>query len=146
MLGSEHTYTCVGRSGDKMEYASTLIHFVHKAPKQPNLLGYLSSLESDEVDSYSKVRIVHYYEDMFDVMGSNLVLPCKTSIKADIYWLNVNGNIITNHSPRHKVLPTGELMIQNLKWGDMGSYTCVAKTPMSKDTISTFVYPLEGED
>lgn len=146
VAGTEHTYTCVGRSGSKMDYASTVIHFVHKAPKQPNLLGLLSSLNTEASDSFNKVRIIHYYEDLFDVMGSNVVLPCKTSIKSDIYWLNENGSIITNNSPRFKVLPTGELLITNLRWNDMGSYTCVAKNSVSKDTISTFVYPLDREN
>lgn len=44
-----------------------------------------------------------------------------------------------------QTLPTGELLISDLKWNDMGTYTCVAKNGIAKDTIQTFIYPLRNE-
>lgn len=141
--GSEHSYTCVGRAGSKVESATTIIHFSHKQPKPQNLLGLLSALDSS--DEFKKLRITHYYEDLYEVIGSNVILPCKTSSKADMQWLNVEGQPIAQE-PRFKTLPTGELLITNLRWTDMGTYTCVAKNSASKDVASTFVYPLANEN
>jgi hypothetical protein len=33
-------------------------------------------------------------------------------------------------------------MIKNLQFKDMGTYICLAKNTVSKDVVSTFLYPL----
>lgn len=38
-------------------------------------------------------------------------------------------------------MSSGELIIQDLRWSDMGQYTCVARNALGKDFIETFVYP-----
>lgn len=43
---------------------------------------------------------------------------------------------------RFKILATGDLMIANLQFKDMGTYICLAKSVASKAVISTFLYPL----
>lgn len=49
--------------------------------------------------------------------------------------------MIGAQNPRQKVLPNGDLLISPLRWSDMGTYTCIARNPISKDTAETFVYP-----
>ncbi|XP_013133874.1 PREDICTED: neural/ectodermal development factor IMP-L2-like, partial [Papilio polytes] len=39
------------------------------------------------------------------------------------------------------VLPSGDLLIVELQWGDMGEWTCSARSAQGKDTATTFVYP-----
>lgn len=78
-------------------------------------------------------------------MNSDIILPCKTvgTPKPDIFWIDNNKNkIISNEDSRVMVMPDGELRIKNLDWLDMGDYTCVASNDFSKDSITTFVYPL----
>lgn len=48
-------------------------------------------------------------------------------------------------SLRFKVLGTGELLITNLRFNDMGTYICLAKNSVSKDVVSTFLYPLANK-
>jgi hypothetical protein len=43
---------------------------------------------------------------------------------------------------RFKILPTGDLLITSLQFKDMGTYICIAKNTVSKDVVSTFVYPM----
>lgn len=38
--------------------------------------------------------------------------------------------------------PGGELILNNLSWSDMGEYTCVVENSISRDTTSTFLYPM----
>lgn len=91
-----------------------------------------------------KSRIVLYYSVIFDTIGKTVVLPCEVSgwPRPDVYWLDVNNNIITNDNPRYKIQSNGELAIESLHWNDMGSFTCIAKNRFSKDSISTFLYPI----
>uniref|UniRef100_T1HGU6 Ig-like domain-containing protein n=1 Tax=Rhodnius prolixus TaxID=13249 RepID=T1HGU6_RHOPR len=46
---------------------------------------------------------------------------------------------ITRYSP---ILDSGDLIIRNLRWPDMGVYMCVAENSVGKDIISTFLYPM----
>lgn len=90
-----------------------------------------------------KVRVLSYYATVFSAIGKSLVLPCKATGKPhpEIFWLDSEQNLINSQHPRHKVLPNGDLLITPLKWADMGTYTCIARNPISKDTAETFVYP-----
>lgn len=137
---AERTYTCVGRSGSKTALATTTIYPDHSKPK-------LSSRRMNPLSSLSgakKSRIVFYYSFIFETIGKNVLLPCEVSgwPRPNVYWLDVDGNIINNENPRYKVQESGELAIQSLHWNDMGSYTCIAKNQLSKDSISTFLYPV----
>lgn len=42
---------------------------------------------------------------------------------------------------KYEILETGDLLIKDLKWADMGSYVCTVSDDQSSDSISTFVYP-----
>lgn len=55
--------------------------------------------------------------------------------------LDTEQTMIGTQNPRLKVLPNGDLLISPLRWSDMGTYTCIARNPISKDTAETFVYP-----
>ncbi|XP_063708931.1 neural/ectodermal development factor IMP-L2 [Culicoides brevitarsis] len=146
-IRSESTYTCVAKSGGKTAYASTT---VHKGPrsliKQQNLTDNFL-YKTNLYGALKPVRITNFIKSILTLMGSNLILPCRTIGRplADITWLDIDGNVIAGKDPRFKTLPTGELIISDLKWSDMGSYTCVAKNGLSKDTISTFIYPIKDD-
>ena len=42
----------------------------------------------------------------------------------------------------NQVLSNGDLLIRNISWKDMGSYTCSCTNDTGVDEISTFLYPV----
>lgn len=72
------------------------VHFSHES-KQPKTLAsdMLSTLVGSE-----KTKIYEFYENLFDYIGSNVLLPCKATAKAEIYWINDAGKLITGQEPR----------------------------------------------
>ncbi|XP_017059627.1 neural/ectodermal development factor IMP-L2 [Drosophila ficusphila] len=137
VLSEARTYTCIGRTGAKTIYASTVVHPVRSsqfAPKK-NYLGP------------QKPRIVYSEKTHLDLMGSNIQLPCRVHArpKAKVTWLNnENKKVLPGH--RHRVLPNGDLLIAEVKWEDMGNYKCIASNEVGEDTADTFVYPVLKED
>ncbi|XP_012350715.1 neural/ectodermal development factor IMP-L2 isoform X2 [Apis florea] len=99
------------------------------------------SSESDPI-------ITLYSPTLVANIGVTVVLPCRASGKPtpQITWVN-NYNIPLSLSTnlRHRVLDSGDLMIEELLWEDMGGYTCQAKSGNRQQVVSTFLYPLRPE-
>ncbi|KAG7207283.1 hypothetical protein KM043_008954 [Ampulex compressa] len=81
----------------------------------------------------------------FSNIGTTIVLPCRASGKPmpHIHWEDNNGvplSISTN--ARHRILNSGDLLIENLQWSDMGGYTCTATSGHREESLSTFLYPM----
>lgn len=132
MSTSERTFTCVARSGDKIAHATTTVY--------PSEIARFLPLADN---GPKKIRIVSYFTRLLSTIGENVILPCQATGRPfpEIYWSNPNDDIIGEQNPRIKVMPNGDLMILQLKWSDMGTYTCTARNAMSKDTAETFLYP-----
>lgn len=96
------------------------------------------SSESDPI-------ITLYSPTLVANIGVTVVLPCRASGKPtpQITWVN-NYNVPLSLSTnlRHRVLDSGDLMIEELLWEDMGGYTCQAKSGNRQQVVSTFLYPL----
>lgn len=138
MLSEARTYTCIGRSGSKTIYASTKVHPAHS----DQVLGGLMVTEK-QYQGPQKPRIIYTEKTHLDLMGSNIMLPCKVHARphAKITWRNnEEKEIVQSH--RFKVLPTGDLLIMDLKWEDMGNYKCIAHNAVGHDSADTFVYPV----
>jgi Immunoglobulin domain len=143
-IASERTYTCVGQAGNRKAYASTIVY-----PADDDADDPIAELPSTKMlANLRPARILHYYDAVFEVIGSNLILPCRSSgrPRSEVYWMDEESNVIGDQEPRYKTLPTGELIITSLRWSDMGLYTCVAKNAIAKDTITTFIYPMKAND
>lgn len=100
-------------------------------------------------DGLEKPRIVSYYNVMFELMGHDVFLPCVAvgQPRPDVLWLNGDGKVIgqanaVGGGSRLRVTKGGELLISDLMWSDMGTYKCVAHSPVGKDVVTTFVYPV----
>lgn len=141
MAVPERAFTCVGRSGSKMTYATTTVYASPASP--PNVTDMLRA-NTNSLLGPKKARIVLYYNAIFDAIGRNVVLPCKTVGRPhpEVYWMDTENNIVDSDNDRYKVLPTGELQITSVRWSDMGLFTCIARNAVSKDSISTFLYPM----
>lgn len=101
------------------------------------------------VDGLEKPRIVSFYNVMFELMGHDVFLPCVAVglPRPDVLWLNGDGKVIgqanaVGGGSRLRVTKSGELLISDLMWSDMGTYKCVAHSPVGKDVVATFVYPV----
>lgn len=92
--GTKRTYTCVGKSGGKIVKASTTVHFSHQASEK-GASDMFKTLTGSE-----KVKIYEYYENLFDYIGSSVFLPCKATPKAEVYWINEEGKVITGQESR----------------------------------------------
>ncbi|XP_049882336.1 neural/ectodermal development factor IMP-L2-like [Pectinophora gossypiella] len=124
-------FTCLATAGLKQQSASTTVYVTE---------GEDPDLVLEKLLIPPKPVITAYYNEIFQNMGTNIVLPCRIEGKADLYWQDNLDNIILGDN-RHRVLPSGDLMISGLRWSDMGQYTCVAQNAYGKDTASTFLYP-----
>ena len=140
-MPSERSFTCVGRSTSEIVHATTTIY---STPATPHNITELLAFNNNLLDGPKKARIVLYYSSILKSMGTNIMLPCNVAgrPRPEIYWLDPNNRIIGNDDPRLTVLPSGTLSINDLKWVDMGSYTCIARNALAKDSIATFVYPV----
>ncbi|XP_073839521.1 ecdysone-inducible gene L2 isoform X2 [Musca autumnalis] len=139
VLSEPRTYTCVGRTGSKTVYASTTVY------PQSDLKELLQLREKPFMGPI-RPRIVYSERMHLDLVGSNVVLPCKVHARprAEVFWMNEEGNLIEQNQ-RFKLLPSGDLLISDIKWEDMGAYKCIARNAMGKDTADAFIYPVQRE-
>lgn len=72
------------------------VHFSHEST-QIYLIsnGILSALVGGET-----TKIYEFYENLFDTIGSTVLLPCKATNKANIHWIDEVGKEITGQDPR----------------------------------------------
>ncbi|ALC44018.1 ImpL2 [Drosophila busckii] len=138
MLSTSRAYTCVGRTGSKTIYATTVVHPSHSAQ------GLIAT--DKQYETPQKPRITLTEKTHLDLVGSDVMLPCRVHSvpRARITWRNNEDKEIVP-SNRYKLLPTGELLISNIKWEDMGNYKCTAQNPIGRDTAETFLYPVLKE-
>ncbi|KAM8710771.1 hypothetical protein ACLKA7_017407 [Drosophila subpalustris] len=145
MLSEPRIYTCIGKTGARTIYASTTVHPSHS---DEGLGGLGLIVPEKPYQGAQRPRIVYTQKTHLDLMGSNLMLPCKVHARphAKITWRNNEDKEIVQ-SERFRVLPSGDLLIAGLKWEDMGNYKCIAHNAVGRDSADTFVYPvLKDED
>ncbi|XP_021192721.3 neural/ectodermal development factor IMP-L2 isoform X1 [Helicoverpa armigera] len=130
-------YTCVATSALNQKTASTTVFTVEESEEE-NLLTLQKLFRMP-----SKPVITSYYTNIFQNIGSDVVLPCRvdSTSKSQVFWQDNNDELVFGNS-RMRVLPSGDLVITPLLWSDMGNFTCIAKNMYGKDTMTTFMYPL----
>ena len=61
---------------------------------------------------------------------------------AIVTWLTPNEKqVIPDLKDKFEILETGDLLIKDLRWSDMGNYICTVSNDQSSDSITTFLYP-----
>lgn len=137
MLSEARTYTCVGHTGAKTIYASTIV-YTHP--------GYKDAGHAREKTLMGPFRPrITYHERMhLELVNSNVVLPCKVHArpKAEVLWTDDEGNPVEDNQ-RFKLLPNGDLLITKIRWEDMGSYNCIARNTFGTDKADVFLYPVQ---
>lgn len=77
------------------------VHFNHKQTSDEDEAPQIIASELiNELVAENKVRISNFYENIFDLIGANIILPCVNNMKADIYWLNDDMEEIKGQEPR----------------------------------------------
>lgn len=124
-------YECRARAG-KMEASATMdlrvVDFEHNVCAQlgePQIMLWRPTIMLEE--------------------GSTAVLPCKTESKDDIVKWSYSGEDdedLTHGDSKFSVKDNGDLLIHDLRFPDMGEYTCTATNSRGSTQIKTFVYPL----
>lgn len=136
ILTEDLILTCVAQSGSKVMYARTKI-------TPPTQLPGEVPVDPEQFTQFAP-RIVYSERIHLQMMGSNVILPCKVHARPEavVTWYNENGLKVAQ-MPRYKFLPSGSLLITNLKWEDMGSYKCVAENDLGSDEAEVFLYPIK---
>ena len=77
-------------------------------------------------------------------IGSPVRLRCRTNAAPDskIYWVDSDGVIIHKFKAYQK-LKSGDLIVKNVTWSDIGSYFCIVKNIFGKDKVESFLYPVD---
>ncbi|XP_028176289.1 neural/ectodermal development factor IMP-L2-like isoform X2 [Ostrinia furnacalis] len=132
-------YTCVATAGLKQQMATSTVYTVDD--DEANIFTLEALFRKP-----TKPVITEYYNEIFQDIGSSAVLPCRyySGSKAQVYWLDSRDELIYGNS-RIRVLPTGDLLVTNIRWEDMGNYTCTVKNKHGKDTVATFLYPAKKQ-
>lgn len=59
-----------------------------------------------------------------------------------VSWVLPDEKLVTaEQKDKYEILETGDLLIKDLHWSDMGSYVCTVSDEQSSDSVSSFVYP-----
>lgn len=77
-------------------FFSATVHFSKDVKHHSSLAAtLLSTFVGSE-----KTKIVEFYENLFENIGSKVLLPCKATAKAEVYWIDDAGKLITGQEPR----------------------------------------------
>ncbi|XP_054275058.1 neural/ectodermal development factor IMP-L2-like [Macrosteles quadrilineatus] len=137
-------YTCVAISGT--ETVTSLPSILSVSGN--NASGLLPSCSQPMM---SPPRVLAWSPNMMETIGNDVTLPCVTSgtPSPQVYWLDGQNRLISGDDlqtdDRYKVLDSGDLMISAVRWSDMGHFTCVAESPLGRDSVTTFLYPMSQD-
>jgi len=92
-------------------------------------------------------RIHMWMSRILQTIGQDVLLFCRTlgDPSPSIQWTMNEGKAIPING-RHQILDNGDLLIKNVKWSDMGEYSCEAANRHGKDRVTTFLYPMASEE
>lgn len=78
-----------------------------------------------------------------EYLGSSARIFCRSEGKPrpEVKWLGPDELPLSLESSRHEILPDGDLLIKDIVWEDMGSYTCIAENSYGQDKEVAFLYP-----
>lgn len=100
-----------------------------------------------ECNKESQLTITLYHPWRLALEESMVILPCRVVGQPTpyLFWIDNLGKTISpaTHA-RHIVLPNGDLQITDIKWDDMGDYTCKVQSGYTEKSVTTFLYPVRS--
>lgn len=80
--------------------------------------------------------------DSSDQQQSSDSSRSSSKSSAPVSWSSPDFKPISHEQKdKFEILETGDLLIKDLRWEDMGNYVCTVSNELGSDTVSTFVYP-----
>lgn len=159
----EAIYTCVAENAFSRISSHTKLELLERrlasSGEQPSLAEpdvEPKSLEAIPTclassGSSEPLRIHMWTHNIVEIMKNDIILYCRSNLKrmnqqqqqkATISWQLPDEKLVgAEHKDKFQVLDSGDLLIKDLKWADMGSYICTVSDKLSSDSISAFVYP-----
>ncbi|XP_056637406.1 neural/ectodermal development factor IMP-L2 [Diorhabda sublineata] len=133
-------YRCVAESGSKVDTAATKLIVTDGRE-----MNFTQLLNAKILGAHHLPRVTFWASTYMDVIGNDVVLPCKYvgNPKPSVIWVNPNSKMIENNE-KYSVSREGELRIRSIEWSDMGAYVCALENSVGEDSIETFLYPMQG--
>ncbi|RWS25111.1 neural/ectodermal development factor IMP-L2-like protein, partial [Leptotrombidium deliense] len=159
------TYTCVAENQYTRIFSDTVLNVVQQttekqlesvnAESSENSISRCVSKKSYDylISSYSAIlcptgspaRIHMWTVSRLEMMGSSVQLYCRHSgaPHSSLSWTGPSdeNKVIRTNGRKYHILENGDLVINDLAWEDMGSYSCHVRNQHGSDKVSTFLYP-----
>jgi len=130
------TYECRARSGEHEASATTRVNVVNSEGVQ----GHCIETGKPKISMWKGTYMLEE--------GDTARLPCRVQndvLDYRVTWANTEGEPAHENDVRYTVEQNGDLVIKNVRFADMGQYTCTVSGTGGSDTIHTFIYPLSAE-
>lgn len=131
-------YTCVAETATQRIAQSTQVTVVGKYSSEEHERCIVKKSIRSET-----ARIYQWTSHRVEISGASVQLMCRVEgqPQPSISWVTPKGKEIKHATDKYEVLSNGDLLVRNISWKDMGSYTCSAANENGVDEISTFLYP-----
>ncbi|RWS12221.1 neural/ectodermal development factor IMP-L2-like protein, partial [Dinothrombium tinctorium] len=140
-------YTCVADNPYNRIASNTRLTIVNSINKEIDNEAAASdnslSLCVSKKNYGSPARIFMWTHTRLEMIGSSVQLYCRSSgvPQPIVSWSGPNEDTTIMNSEKYQILENGDLVVNDLSWDDMGSYTCHVRNQHDSDKISTFLYP-----
>lgn len=103
------------------------------------IINYYTCLIITELNS---PKIFMWTSTRLERIGSSAVIFCRSNghPKPTIKWLGPDDKPLIK-SNKYQIMSNGDLYIKNIRWNDMGPYTCIAENRFGQDKTVAFLYP-----
>jgi len=131
-------YECRARSGEHQVSVTTEV-LVSSPAKEEEFRGSCSP---------NQLAISLWRQTLMVEEGATAILPCRTQSSVNghqVTWRNAEGSPAHQNDVRYTVRENGDLVIRDIRFQDMGQYTCTVNGIGGSDTVHTFLYPLASE-
>lgn len=133
----QSTSTTTTTSSTATSSSSSLSSLLSKAQSQPLQLKHKLHTQNNKQITSAKLDA-----DDATIMKMSGAEQPKLALGAVTSWtLPDEKQVDASMSDKYEILETGDLLIKDLRWSDMGSYVCTVADEQSSDSVSAFVYP-----
>jgi len=129
-------YECRARSGEHETSATTRVNVV----PSNDVKGHCVETGKPKISMW---RGTYMIEE-----GDTATLPCRVQndvLDYRVTWTNTDGKPAHENDVRYSLESNGDLVIRNVRFADMGQYSCTVSGTGGSDTIHTFMYPLSTD-
>lgn len=133
-------YTCVAQNPYYRISSNTKVEMINKSKVTED--AFCLTKKSYGIPA----RIYMWTHIRMELTGSVVQLFCRVGGKPEpeVKWINQDDEII-HKSEKYEILESGDLIIRDINWSDMGNYVCITKNIHGTDQTSTFLYPTKPE-